>query len=192
MGACDWIGEMGSISRGMPLGCNTGWMWAMGLSMGACYGGRATGSGRWNWFVGERHGGARHWLDPGDGIDLCGHAIGACDTGWIGAMELIHGGLARWQSTIWLMNLNDDIMCPHVWRWGKCAECVWLKVLWTPNLPYRIPATVLQILPLVANLWGCRWDKFVCLFFIFVCCLCYLFSLSAYAWCLSWLSIVLK
>ena len=36
-------------------------------------------------------------------------------------------GQAKWQSTIWLLNLNDDTMCPHVWRWGKCAECVWLR-----------------------------------------------------------------
>ena len=41
------------------------------------------------------------------------------------------------------------------------------RMLWTPNLPYRIPATVLQILPLVANLWGCRWDKFVLFIFYF-------------------------
>ena len=52
-------------------------------------------------------------------------------------------------------------------------------LLWTPNLPYWIPATVLQILPLVANLWGCRWDKFVLfifyfrlLFTLFVCFKC--------------------
>ena len=58
-----------------------------------------------------------------------------------------------------------------------------LSLLWTPNLPYRIPAAVLQILLLVANLWGCRWDKFVLfIFFIFVCCLRYLFCLSAYAY----------
>ena len=41
------------------------------------------------------------------------------------------------------------------------------RMLWTPNLPYRIPAAVLQILPLVANLWGCRWDKFVLFIFHF-------------------------
>ena len=50
---------------------------------------------------------ARHWLDRGHGIDS-----------W---------ECAKWQSTIWLLNLNDDTMCPHVWRWGKCAECVWLR-----------------------------------------------------------------
>ena len=37
------------------------------------------------------HGSARHWLDLGEGIDLCGHVMRARDTGWIGAMELIHG-----------------------------------------------------------------------------------------------------
>ena len=40
---------------------------------------------------GESHGVAQHWLDPGDGIDLCGRAMGARDTGWIGAMGLIRG-----------------------------------------------------------------------------------------------------
>ena len=63
-------------------------------------------------------------------------------------------------------------------------------LLWTPNLPYRIPATVLQILPLVANLWGCRWDKFVCLFlFSFVVYVICLFQVLMPA-CLSLLSIV--
>ena len=64
------------------------------------------------------------------------------------------------------------------------------RMLWTPNLPYRIPATVLQILPLVANLWGCRWDKFVCLFlFSFVVYVICLFQVLMPA-CLSLLSIV--
>ena len=40
--------------------------------------------------MGLHHGGARHWLDRGDGIDSWGHAMGPCDTDWIGAMGLIH------------------------------------------------------------------------------------------------------
>ena len=55
------------------------------------------------------------WLDPGDGIDLWRHAIGAhdtgwigrwdwfmgaCDTGWVGAMGLIHGGLPWGHTTL--------------------------------------------------------------------------------------------
>ena len=64
-------------------------------------------SGRGDWFMWMRHGGAQHWLDRGDGIDS-----------W---------GCVEWQSTIWLLNLNDDAMCPHVWRWYKCVECVWLR-----------------------------------------------------------------
>ena len=63
-------------------------------------------------------------------------------------------------------------------------------VLWTPNLPYRIPATVLQILPLVVNLWGCLWDKFVLfILFSFVVYVICLFQVLMPA-CLSLLSIV--
>ena len=120
MGVHDWIGEMGLIYGGTPWGCDTGWMWAMGLS----YGGVPWGW--WNWFVGESHGSARHWLDLGDGIDLCGHAMSARDTGWIGAMGLVHGDVPNYK-VMWLLNLNDDTICPHVWRWGKCAERVWLR-----------------------------------------------------------------
>ena len=65
------------------------------------------GSGRWDWFMGAHHGGAWHWLDLGNGIDS-----------W---------RRAEWQSTIWLLNSNDDTMCPHIWRWGKCTECAWLR-----------------------------------------------------------------
>ena len=85
-------------------GCAMGardWIGAMEL---ICGGAR---SGWWDWFMGARHGGARHWLDWGDGVDSWEHA--------------------KWQSTIWLMNVNDNTMYPHVWRWGKCAECVWLR-----------------------------------------------------------------
>ena len=78
---------------GHAMGCDAGWMWAMGLSYGGVPWGRATGSGWWNWFVGERHGGAWHWLDLGNGIDLCVRAKGAHDNGWIGAMGLIHGSV---------------------------------------------------------------------------------------------------
>ena len=104
MGAHDWIGEMGLICGDTPLvwdtgwdtswgtrldqrdginlwghamGCDTGWMWVMRLIYGGVPWGRATGSGRWNWFVGANHGGARHWLDLGEGIDLCGRVMRA-------------------------------------------------------------------------------------------------------------------
>ena len=123
MEAHDWIGEMGLICGGTPWVCDTGWMWAMGLSYGGVLWGHRNGSGdgidlwertttltrsgRWDWFMWARNGGARHWLDRGDEIDSWGHC--------------------QMTSTIWLLNLNDDTMCPHVWRWGKCAECVWLR-----------------------------------------------------------------
>ena len=96
------------------------WDWVMG----ACHGGVRLWSGWWNWSVEESHGGARRWLDLDDGIDLCGRAMGARDTGWIGAMGLIHGDVPN-NKVIWLLDLNDDTTCPHVRRWGKCAECVW-------------------------------------------------------------------
>ena len=52
----DWIREMGLICGGMPWGCDTGWMWMMRLIYGGIPWGRATGSGRWNWFVEANHG----------------------------------------------------------------------------------------------------------------------------------------
>ena len=64
-------------------------------------------------------------------------------------------------------------------------------LLWTPKLTYRIPAAVLQILPLVANLWGCRWDKFILFIFLFsfvVYIICFVWVLMPA--CLSLLSIV--
>ena len=125
-GVRDWIGEMGLICGGTPWGYNTGCMWAMGLSYGGVPCGRATRLGWWNWFVGKSNGGTRHWLDPGDGIDLCGCVMGSRDTGWIWAMGLTHGDVQN-DKVIWLLNLNDNTMCPHVWCYGKCAECVWFR-----------------------------------------------------------------
>ena len=156
MGACNtgWIGAMGLIHGGTRhwldrgdgsmiyggarhlldrgdgidwWGCAMGirdtetgrWHWFMGMRYGgaqpdrdwfvvAHHGGATlAGSGRWDWFMGAHHGGARHWLDLGNGIDS-----------W---------GRAEWQSTIWLLNSNDDTMCSNIWRWGKCTECVWLR-----------------------------------------------------------------
>ena len=121
MGVRDWIREMGLICGGTPWGL----LHWLDVGFGGVPWERATGWGWWNWFVGESHGGARHWLDPGDGIDLIGCAMGARDTGWIGAMGLIHGDVPN-EKVIWVLNLNDT-MCPHVWRWAKCAECVWLR-----------------------------------------------------------------
>ena len=66
-----WVGVMGLIYRGPPWGARA---W----------------SGRYNWFLRACHGGARHWLDMGDGIDLWGCAMGVRDTSWMG---LIHGGM---------------------------------------------------------------------------------------------------
>ena len=95
----DWIREMGLICGGTPWRCDTGWIWIMrliyrGIPWGGG-GGGATGSGRWNWFVQANHWGAWHWLDLGEGIDLCGRVMRARDTGWIGAMGLIHGGVSN-------------------------------------------------------------------------------------------------
>ena len=54
--------------------------------------------GRWDWFMGVCHGGIRHWLDQGDGIDWWGRVMGARD--WIGVMGLICGG-APWGAQHW-------------------------------------------------------------------------------------------
>ena len=53
-------------------------------------GARDTG---WIGGLGLIHGGVRHWLERGDGIDSWGLAMGACDTYWIRVMGLIYGGL---------------------------------------------------------------------------------------------------
>ena len=50
--------------------------------------------------MGACHGGTRHWLDLGDGIYLCGQAMGLCNTGWIGAMGLIQRGAPWGQVTL--------------------------------------------------------------------------------------------
>ena len=108
-----WLGD-GIDLWGCALGVrDTGWIRAMELIYGVCDSGWI---GRWDWFV------------------------GAHCTGWIGAVGLVYGsprywlgdgidswGCAKWQSNIWLLKLNDDTMCPHVWCWGKCAECIWLR-----------------------------------------------------------------
>ena len=65
---------------------NTGWIRVMGL-----------------WFMGVHHGGVRHCLDRGDGIDLWGCAMGVHNTGWNGAMALICGS-GRWD---WFMGACD-------------------------------------------------------------------------------------
>ena len=98
--------------------CHGGvWRWirAMGLIDGDVSWGCVTGSGWWDWSVGARHRGARHWLDQamglihggmqhrldrGNGIVSWGHAMGARDTGWIGALGLIHGGLPWGHTTL--------------------------------------------------------------------------------------------
>ena len=113
MGVCHWDtrhwnGEMALI-YGDALWGRATWSGRWDWFAVAHHGGATlAGSGRWDWCMGTHHGGARHWLDRGDGIDS-----------W---------ERAEWQSTIWLLNSNDDTMCPYVWRWGKCAECVWLGV----------------------------------------------------------------
>ena len=94
------------------------------------------------------------------------------------SMELVVANFDDPSSSMELYGIPWNLECAN---FDDTSSFMEFHLLWTPNLPYQIPAAVLQILPLVANLWGCRWDKFVCLFFIFVCCLRYLFCLSAYA-----------
>ena len=123
MGARDWIREMGLICRDTPWGCDTGWMWMMRLIYGGIPWGRATGSERWNWFVEANHG-AWQWLDLGEGIDSCRHVMRATLAGlglWDWFIDWFMGACrmtkyymvaeCKWQSTIWLLNVNDDTMC---------------------------------------------------------------------------------
>ena len=51
------------------------------------------------------HGGIRHWMYQGDGVDLQGRVMGAPD--WIGAIESICGGVP-WDTLHWL-DLGDGI-----------------------------------------------------------------------------------
>ena len=99
----DWIREMGLICGGMP--------WGGGGGGGG--GAILAGCELWDWFIGVFHGGrnwigamelicggepwgrAWHWLDLGEGIDLCGRVMRVYDTGWIGAMGLIHGRVSN-------------------------------------------------------------------------------------------------
>ena len=69
------------------------WIGAMELICGGEPWGRMTlaRSGWGDWFMWARHEGVRHWLDWGYGIDP-----------W---------ARVEWQSTIWLLNVNDDTMC---------------------------------------------------------------------------------
>ena len=61
-------------------------------------------------------------------VHACDVSLGArivTDLGWSQWEVAIDSwGCAKWQSTIWVLKVNDDTMFPHVWHWGKCAECV--------------------------------------------------------------------
>ena len=113
----DWIKEMGLICGDTTWGCDTGWMWMMRLIYGGIPRGRTTGSGRWNWFVEVNHGGAWHWLDLGEGIDLCGRVMRARDTGWIGLWKWFMGGVS-----------NDKVLygC-WIWITIPCVLCLALR-----------------------------------------------------------------
>ena len=59
--------------------------------------GHATLTGSGNGIFSWGHAmGAHDWLDWGVGIDSWGVAVGVWDTGWIGAMESIHGVMQHW------------------------------------------------------------------------------------------------
>ena len=80
-------------------------------------------SGRWGWFTGTCHGGAR--LDRGDRINLWGRAMGTHVTGRIGAMGLNHGNMWHW------LDRGDGIVSwghatlAGAGQWGWFMACVW-------------------------------------------------------------------
>ena len=76
--------------------CSMGWIRAIGLIYGDVSWGCMTGSVWWDWLVGLRHGGARHWLDQGDGIDSWGHAAlaGSGRRDWL--ISARHGAMRHW------------------------------------------------------------------------------------------------
>ena len=87
-----WMWIMRLIYRGIPWG-GRNWIGAMELICGGEPWGRMTlaRSGWGDWFMWARHEGVRHWLDWGYGIDP-----------W---------ARVEWQSTIWLLNVNDKVLC---------------------------------------------------------------------------------
>ena len=122
MGAC-LIREMGLIHGGTPWGHAT-----------------PAGSGRWDWFIGARHGGARPWLDRGDGFDSWGlprlAGLGRWDwfmglrgTGWKGAMALIYGdaswGVCDWIGEMGLICGGTPWWCATDYRSGWWDWFMW-------------------------------------------------------------------
>ena len=85
-GARNWIGAMELICGGEP--CMT-----------------LARSGWRDWFMWERHEGARQWLDWGYGIDLWGPVE------WQSTIWLLNVNECKWQSTIYGCYVNDNTMC---------------------------------------------------------------------------------
>ena len=77
--------------------CDTGWIGATGWIYGDVSWGHATGSGRWNWYVGAHH--------------------GECDTRWIRAKGLIYGGAMGVGD--WIRQWNWSVGVHHggEWHW---------------------------------------------------------------------------
>ena len=107
-GARHWDVTLAVTRHGGATGSER-WDWFVGARHGGAI---LAGCELWDWFIGVFHGGrnwiramelicggepwgAWHWLDLGEGIDLCGRVMRARDTGWIGAMGLIHGGVSN-------------------------------------------------------------------------------------------------
>ena len=123
----DWIREMGLICGGTPRGVRH-WLdvnYEIDL-WGYCMG-RATGSGRWNWFVEANHGGVWHWLDLGEGLIYVGASWGRMTMAGLGLWDwfMVACRMAKyymvaeckWQSSIWLL-------C----KWRYHVSYVWLRV----------------------------------------------------------------
>ena len=124
IGVWHWLGHVmgarldqrdGIDLRGHDMGCDTGWMWMMRLIYGGIPMGRTTGSGRWNWIVEANHGGAWHWLDLGEGIDLCGRVMRARDTGWIGLWKWFMGA-CRMTKYYMVAEFELGYHVSYVWR----------------------------------------------------------------------------
>ena len=129
-GARHWGVTLAGTRHGGATGSKR-WDWFVGARHG---GATLAGCKWWDWFMGVFHGSAQ--LDramelicggelwgrmtlarSGWGVDLCGHVMRAHDTGWIGVMELIHGGV-----------LNDKVLygC-WIWMTIPCVLCLALR-----------------------------------------------------------------
>ena len=147
-GARHWDLTLAGTRHGGATGSER-WDWFVGARHG---GATLAGCELWDWFMGVFHG-VRNWIGAMELI--CGGepCVTLARSGWgdwfmwerhegvtlagLGLWDWFMGACrmakyymvaeCKWQSTIWLL-CKWWYHVSYVWRWGKCAECVWLRV----------------------------------------------------------------